>query len=262
MGFLRRSCAAFDEGDYDEAIRIALTIRVLVHNTAQSTSLLTHLGIQGTLSYVDTGVYRSLFNTALQELVDQVSPGSIVAGSNPADVGLVELGDAGGGRVGWFAPLRLHRFANGTPPAKATKAVSTFNSWWTDPLVESSSKKSFSRSDLVLIMANQDGGGHVDAAIDKDYKDLIVDPLIQARYGSTVEDRDMGGEIPDALHNFAFASVRQIAFELSISLERYKYVQSNPGALLMADPFGGIIIPEPPHRPMNLISPVITGTPA
>jgi len=35
LNFLRRSCAAFDGGAFDEAVRIALTIRVLVHNTVR-----------------------------------------------------------------------------------------------------------------------------------------------------------------------------------------------------------------------------------
>jgi hypothetical protein len=262
LKFMNRSCADFDKGEYDEAIRIALTIRVLVHDTRQSTSLLTHMGIKETLSYVDTGVYRSLLDPATQTWVNQISPGSVVAASSPVDVGLVELGDAGGGRVGWFAPLRLQRFKPGTLPAKATRGASPFDVWWNDPLVESSNQKSFSRSNLILIMANQDGGGHVDASLDKDYKDLILDPLMQAEHGSFVEDKTMGGDIPDALHNVAFASVRQIAFELVTTLERYNYVKSNPGVLAMADPFNGLPIPSPPHRLMNLMSPMVIGKPA
>jgi hypothetical protein len=43
LGFLERSCASYDAGHKDEAIRIATTIRVLIHNTKASTSLLKHL---------------------------------------------------------------------------------------------------------------------------------------------------------------------------------------------------------------------------
>jgi hypothetical protein len=262
LGFLRRSCAAFDGGAFDEAVRIALTIRVLVHDTKQSTSLLTHLGIRNTLSYIDTGVYRFLLDPALQAWVNQVNPGYILAGPSPTDVGLVELGDGGRGRVGWYAPLRLRRFAAGTPPDKATRKVATFDSWWNDPLVESSSQKSFSRSNLILIMANQDGGGHVDAEIDADYQDLIVDPLMWAEHGSLIEDKTLGGDIPEALHNVAFASVRQMAFELIWTIDRYKYVKANPGVFALANPFGGLSMPAPPHRPINFPSPVIMGKPA
>jgi len=44
LGYLERSAARYDSGQLDEGIRIATTIRVLVHDTRNSTSLLSHLG--------------------------------------------------------------------------------------------------------------------------------------------------------------------------------------------------------------------------
>ncbi|WP_205064486.1 hypothetical protein [Pantoea coffeiphila] len=43
LSFLKRSCEAYDAGATDEAIRMATVIRVLIHNTRASTSLLKHL---------------------------------------------------------------------------------------------------------------------------------------------------------------------------------------------------------------------------
>lgn len=43
LDFLGRSAAAYDAGHADEAVRIATTIRILIHNTQSSTSLLKHL---------------------------------------------------------------------------------------------------------------------------------------------------------------------------------------------------------------------------
>lgn len=260
MGYLRRSCAAFDAGEFDEAVRIALTIRVLVHNTSQSTSLLTHLGIQNALSYIDTGVYRAPLEAAMREDL-RIDPGDFIL-INPVHVGLVETGCVGEGKVGWYAPLRLQRFITGTAPHRATRGTAPFDAWWNDPLVESSSRKTFSRSNLVLIMANQDGGGHVDANIDADYRDLIIDPLMQAEYGPYARDvATSGDDIPEVLHNVAFASVRQIAFELMLTIDRYQYVKDNPGILVSANPFGGLPIPAPPHRPIQVAVPFIIGTP-
>jgi hypothetical protein len=45
LGFLERSSAAFDEGYEDEAKRLAVTLRVLLHETTQSHSLLRQLGL-------------------------------------------------------------------------------------------------------------------------------------------------------------------------------------------------------------------------
>ena len=43
MHFIENSCINFDRGDWEEAIRIATCIRVLLHDTEHSTSLLKHL---------------------------------------------------------------------------------------------------------------------------------------------------------------------------------------------------------------------------
>ena len=55
LGFLERSAAAFDQGYEDEAKRLAVTLRVLLHETTQSHSLLGQLGRrQG--AFVDTAL--------------------------------------------------------------------------------------------------------------------------------------------------------------------------------------------------------------
>jgi hypothetical protein len=43
LKFLKRSAEAFDAGCTEEAVRIATVLRVIFHQTSQSTSLLTHL---------------------------------------------------------------------------------------------------------------------------------------------------------------------------------------------------------------------------
>jgi len=52
--FLEQSCARFDAGHEHEAKRIALSVRVLVHDTKWSTSLLALLGIKDEIEYVNT----------------------------------------------------------------------------------------------------------------------------------------------------------------------------------------------------------------
>lgn len=48
IGFLRTSSATFDSVQEDEALRLATSIRVIVHDTDKSTSLLSHLQLKGT----------------------------------------------------------------------------------------------------------------------------------------------------------------------------------------------------------------------
>lgn len=43
IGYLKRSCQLYDNGDHEEAIRMATSLRVLFHDTKNSTSLLKYL---------------------------------------------------------------------------------------------------------------------------------------------------------------------------------------------------------------------------
>ncbi|MHA1747720.1 MAG: hypothetical protein ACTSYF_03655 [Promethearchaeota archaeon] len=44
LSFIHSSCNSFDNGFFEESIRLSVCIRVLFHNTNKSTSLFKHLG--------------------------------------------------------------------------------------------------------------------------------------------------------------------------------------------------------------------------
>jgi hypothetical protein len=46
VGFIRRSCELFDQGHKEEGIRIETALRVLLHDTQRSKSLLSHLKVK------------------------------------------------------------------------------------------------------------------------------------------------------------------------------------------------------------------------
>src|SRR5687768_10194995 len=48
LQFIRRSAKLYDQGDEDEALRLATALRVVLHDTGSSTSLLKHLGLSNT----------------------------------------------------------------------------------------------------------------------------------------------------------------------------------------------------------------------
>src|SRR4029450_11005057 len=54
MAFLRSSADAFDNGFEDEALRMAVALRVLLHDTESSHSLLSQLGAKDELRFADT----------------------------------------------------------------------------------------------------------------------------------------------------------------------------------------------------------------
>src|SRR6266567_254947 len=55
LGFLERSCTAFDAGFSDEAIRIALVLRVMFYDTDRQISLLSRLQARS-IKLLDTAV--------------------------------------------------------------------------------------------------------------------------------------------------------------------------------------------------------------
>lgn len=147
LGFLERSAASFDRGYEDEAKRLAVTLRVLLHETKQSRSLLGQLGRRSTL------------------FLDSALP------PDPANLmthgGLVFLA-MGPPKTQYVAML------DDLPPI--TKQVS-FDTWWDAPVFIDREQQVLSRKQLVLIAANQDGGAHIDPALDDTYRKLTGDVI-------------------------------------------------------------------------------------
>lgn len=140
LSFLERSCEAFDQGYKDEAIRIAVTLRVLFHDTSKSVSLITHLG----------GHPPKLLSTVPRKPIDP----NVVAydgitrwtGAGPT----VKLGGVG----------------------VQTEEV-TFDEWWYQLIYVPRQGVTITRRKLVLAAANKDGGAHVAAALTLEYEALL-----------------------------------------------------------------------------------------
>src|SRR5689334_22592559 len=60
--FIRASCGLYDSGYGGEAKRIATSIRVLVHDTAASHSLLEQLGYKQTLQFLSLALPNKQYN--------------------------------------------------------------------------------------------------------------------------------------------------------------------------------------------------------
>lgn len=134
MTFLRNSAAAYDQGSPEEAIRIAVVIRVLCHDTPnRSTSLLTHMGKRDTLHLVTTA---------------KALPPSIAA--HPLDFGEL-LGGMVFGETIHYTPV---------PADSPTIACPA---WWSQTVFIHDNKP-YSRGEVVRTAANKDGGAHVDEA--------------------------------------------------------------------------------------------------
>jgi hypothetical protein len=187
--FLRRSSDAYDRGEHDESRRLALSVRVLVHKTANSSPLLEQLGLLERLRFVDT---------ALRVPV----PGLVLGGAALA-ITRINFGD---GRCEYVPPL------DDLSPERINM-LARFHDWWTERIIRTDDGIALDRRALVLGMANTDGGAHVDQALDEDYVRLRQ---MTGNVSSTIGDVPVG---PFA-GSLAHASMRQIAHEMQRTLDR------------------------------------------
>lgn len=182
IAYLRNSAALYDGGDVREAKRLAVPIRVLVHDTQSSRSLLGQMSLKS-IGFCDTAFPHSPENRLTH-------------------IGLVamHLGSHG---------ARYEAMLDNTPRGRG-EAVS-FDDWWNAVVFVDTDRNTMTRGDLVLAVADQDGGAH-------------VDPALRAVYARLSRSNSLGwafvkqGEVVP-LDNPVPASIRQIAHELIKSVE-------------------------------------------
>ena len=186
MSYIRTSCRVYDEGQVDEAIRIAVTLRVMFHDTARSVSLLNHLGA------------KSIFMLSTADIPKK-----------PHDHNLALV---------WGAATipnpRLPDFSYEMRPVlddPKRRDLVLFQTWWRKEIViQLGADGALNRRDLILTAANKDGGAHVDVALPPSYD--------KTRHGAGMEleiDFKVGPTtVCRSVENVHYASLRQIAYEV------------------------------------------------
>ncbi len=188
---------------------MAVAIRILVHDTAKSRSLLGQLNEK----------QRLFLDTSYPE-----TPGNITHYG-----GLIQQVIAPG--VTKHMPLLDDEHFPAIPRRVP------FDQWWNSPIFRIADGIPLTRSDLVLTMADQDGGAHVDARLKAAYAELSRGDGIGFSRVDHSGTRHIRGE--------ALAAVRQIAHEVIKTLDPsyVKHVQLPPGAMQYADI---VVSPVPP----------------
>lgn len=179
---LNLSAQAFDNGYKGEAQRLAATVRMLVHDTGSSRSLLGQLGRKSAKFYDTAWPYNAL----------NLAP----------YMGIVGI-DTGAGADAYLAPL------DNLPPDAPPSWVD-FDTWWDRVIFVDNQRKQTTRKELVLAVANTDGGAH-------------VDPQLDAKYANLSRENSLGWEFigpkgKAPLTRPELAAVRQIAHETLKSL--------------------------------------------
>jgi hypothetical protein len=184
-------CETFDCSPDNEhvSLAIATAIRVLVHDTKHSHSLLDQLGLKSRLQFLDTALPIGALSKT------QINPGLVS----------VEVA-VGGTGVRWIPPL------SHLPAARLSRR-GPFQPWWETNIHRDPDGNTWSRRDFVLHLANSEGGAHVDPnRVTPDYEGLEFGNTTGfSVHHSELGSFDSGSPLP--------ASVRQVAYELERTLE-------------------------------------------
>jgi len=207
LGFLGSSADAFDAGNDGEAKRLAVSLRVLFHDTAQSHSLLGQLDrLRG--SFLSTAIPHDAGNLSTHG-------GLIMTAMNSAG-------------ATYIAPLDTCAHNEWRP----------FPAWWNETVFVDVQKTELTRRDLVLAVANQDGGAHVDPNLSEAYARL-------SRHNSMGWVQSPGNA---AIPNPERAAIRQISHEvLKTFFPKYRRKSNTDGMTV----FGGAMLHQgtrPPSR--------------
>jgi hypothetical protein len=158
LSFMEASAAAYDRGLEGEAKRLATVLRVLLHDTPASTSVLGQLAVKDDLLFADTALHPP--------------SGALLVGPRLLMMQMT-TGPQGGGK--YVPPL------GDGPPDRYINPPIPFDKWWNSVVLDARDETTFTRKQLVLTTAGE------------------------------AEPTAFAGDA-------ALASVRQIAYEVEISL--------------------------------------------
>lgn len=132
----------FDEGNENEARRIATSLRIMFHETSRSHSLFKQIKLNHNFFLWSSGELYTPSNLLSSWILLQL---------NRDKDGLS------------YKPLGIN--------SKRTFFLS-YEDWWNEVIFDDK-KNVFTRKDIVTFVANQDGGAHVDKALDGKYAELV-----------------------------------------------------------------------------------------
>lgn len=176
LEYLRRSCELYDAGHLDEAVRLAVVIRNLVHDTEKSKSLLLQMRVKEHVKLVTS------FGLS-EKLPGNFKPVSIL----PLFVSSAEGGTS--------APFHLP-----IPPI-----LITVKEWWEE--VVWMQKSTLTRKKIILDTAHKEGGAHVQTVAPE-----IIQELRQGL--SQVSSLKINGVEVGTPENHHLILLRQFAHEL------------------------------------------------
>jgi hypothetical protein len=175
---IESACRSYDDGLHEAALHIAVALRVLIHETSQSHSLLGQLSLRDSVKLLST--------------IPKLEPATKVADNVLTET--ITFG-VGIGPFGFTPHL-------GDSPYKNYLSV---EEWWSEVVHEF--RQTFSRRDIILAAANKDGGAHIDP--NPDQKTILLCGSV-----GTLTTITSHGMQKRELTNPHFSLIRQFGFEI------------------------------------------------
>jgi hypothetical protein len=176
--FIKTSCKVYDDGNCDEAIRIATSLRVIFYKSKISKPIIDKISVENLLSTAFIPEKGAIMSTIHA---------------------LVYLRTTGGN------PPRAEYIPNLSESSR--KKYVSVNEWWEKEVIyHFQSSGPLARKNLVLMAADKDGGAHVDEILPEEYERIMRgEPW-------SVHSEMTGGKI--LLVNGHLASLRQMGYEV------------------------------------------------
>lgn len=183
---------SFDAGNPVIGYPLSTAIRVLVNDTANSHALLGQTGDLSSMAFLDTSL--------------PIDPRNLLSHG-----GLVVMQMTAGQGASWIPRLAVP----GPPVPGAEPRLVPFGTWWKKKVMKDHKGALWSRAQMVLAIANKEGGAH-------------IDPTQSVDVRAIEEENSMGWSYHDPLvgdqpmsNGPLMPSIRQIAYELEKSVTRH-----------------------------------------
>jgi hypothetical protein len=195
---LAMSSRAYYAGLFSEALRLATTVFIILHDGGKNRSILTNLGIKEEITFLASNP-------------DINGMSAIAMRATP----LIVLDNMSGGAG--FVPLCTY--------VKKRDAYEgfrhlPFETWWTKDLIFIGDGRTLNRQQLVLALRNQEGGSHFDEEVRNPNYSALKEEVYIFFPGNPLSKLRRDGL--RKMQNMALASMRQIAEEVRLSLGFYE----------------------------------------
>lgn len=201
MKLLSKSCKEYNNGDESEIKRISVSLRNLLKDKNRDISALSHLNKKKSLRYWDSSTKNEGMSNFI---IDSMVNSTVWVLDIYMGLVIKRITGIDGVYKYHFKPLLYQ-------PNWQRNDTLDFNGWYEQIIYHDPAGSSLTREDLILSIAEQDGGNHFDLKVNNKYYQFKQKDSLKLF---------VNGENVIFENNPAFTSLRQIAHEFSETINR------------------------------------------